>query len=93
VKAVSEPFDGENAVAHMAAKFTEGMPVPGWACKARLDIIRKSAHELVAMADKFGWKRVVLPRPGCGAGELSWDDVRPLLEAILDDRFKAITFR
>ncbi len=93
VKPVSEPYDGTNAVAHMAKTFVEGQMVPGWACKARIEIILRSAHELVAMTDKFGWQRVVLPYPGCGAGELSWDDVGPLLAAILDDRFEAITFR
>jgi hypothetical protein len=36
---------------------------------------------------------VVLPRPGCGAGELDWTRfVRPALTALLDDRFVAITF-
>jgi len=55
-------------------------------------LIRQSARQLVEMADKFGWGSVVLPRPGCGNGGLDWDDVRPILEAILDDRFTVVTF-
>ena len=81
-----------NAVQHMQGKFKEGDSIPGWACVADTAIIVKSAHELVAMANKFGWQTVMIPRPGCGAGELGWDTVKPLLEVILDDRFIAITF-
>lgn len=93
VKAVAEQCDGTNVVRHMALKFAMNETVPGWACKARLEIIHKSAHELSAMADKFGWQRVILPRPGCGAGELTWHEVEPVLQAVLDDRFHSITFR
>jgi len=65
---------------------------PGWSCPAEMWLIRQSARQLVEMADKFGWGSVVLPRPGCGNGGLDWDDVRPILEAILDDRFTVVTF-
>ena len=65
---------------------------PGWQCEAELPLIEKSCRQLVEMADKFGWHSVILPRPGCGNGGLNWDDVRPRLAAILDDRFTAVTF-
>ena len=84
--------DKSNVVGHMQSRFHTGQRVPGWACVARLDIIRKSARQLVELADKHGWQQVVLPRPGCGAGELSWEQVKPELEKILDDRFYCITF-
>jgi hypothetical protein len=93
VKPVHDTYDGTNAVAHMAREYIEGERVPGWACKARPDIILRSAKQLVAMADKFGWQRIVIPRPGCGAGELLWDDVEPILAPVLDDRFDVISFR
>lgn len=32
-----------------------------------------------------------LPRPGCGYGGLRWEDVKPLLDPILDDRYVAVT--
>ena len=40
----------------------------------------------------MGWSKVLIPRPGCGYGELNWQDIKPLLESILDDRFISVTF-
>lgn len=96
VKNESEACEPNNAnvVTHMRSRFLEGQPVPGWACKARLDIIENSAHQLVHMADEFGWTNVICPRFGCGAGELDWEtQVKPLVEPILDDRFTVYTFK
>jgi len=82
--------DKSNVVQHMRAQFREGDDVPGWACKARLDLIKKSLDALVQLVDAYEYKHVVLPRPGVGAGELAWSDVEPLLE-VLDDRFYVIS--
>jgi O-acetyl-ADP-ribose deacetylase (regulator of RNase III) len=92
VKPVSVINDGTNVVSHAAAKYVAGNVVPGFHAIADLDTIEKSALQLVEMANKFGWTRVVIPRPGCGAGELDWADVKPVLEGILDDRFRIITY-
>ena len=64
-----------------------------WHEKADPTLIRRSAHQLVARADKFGYREVLIPRPGSGNGKLSWeDDVKPVLAGILDDRFTVVTF-
>ena len=64
-----------------------------WMERADLALIRKSALELVIYANNDPtWKVIVLPRPGCGNGRLSWPNVKEILEPILDDRFRVITF-
>jgi len=88
VKPITIVNNGTNVVKHMAAKFKIGETVPGWAAKADLSLIRKSAIELKHMVDTLGFQEVYMPRPGCGAGELDWrKEVKPILEEILDDRF------
>lgn len=52
----------------------------------------QSAVELVALTNLYGWRKVALPRPGCGLGGLSWDDVRPMLVSSLDERFILVDF-
>jgi hypothetical protein len=72
--------------------------------RADPDLIVKSAHELVALVKKELWMyrfvdadhppfypNIWMPRPGCGAGGLRWEDVKPLLDPILDDRYVAVT--
>jgi len=84
--------DKSEVVRHMQSKYKLGDQVPGWACVADINIIRRSAQELVHLANSSGWKKILVPRPGCGAGELSWTNVKPVLDSILDDRFYAVTF-
>lgn len=79
-------------VKHMRNKFKVGDSVPGWACIADKELIERSAEQLDAMADEQNWNTVILPRPGCGAGELKWEDIKPILEEVLDDRFFVITY-
>lgn len=54
-------------------------------------LIRQSAAELRQLADKHGWQLIVVPRPGCGGGGLNWQEVRPLLEDLFDERFIVVT--
>jgi hypothetical protein len=84
------PKDGQVrdfVVSHMVSKFRPGQKVPGWACKSNLNLIEVSAIKLKEMADYRQWRTVAVPQPGCGNGELLWEDVRPVLERHFDDRF------
>ena len=63
-----------------------------WYEKASIELIERSARELVELADLWKGCSFVMPRPGCGNGHLDWADVRPVIEPILDDRFTVITF-
>lgn len=92
VKPIYVVFDGNNCVKHMMNKFSIGEIVPGWAAVADVELIKKSAMQLLAITHSYKWSKVVLPRPGCGAGELSWPAVKYELDKILDDRFCSITF-
>jgi len=56
-----------------------------------LRIIARSAQELRLLADRSGWQRVLVPRPGCGGGGLAWKDVGPLLAPWFDGRFVIIS--
>ena len=74
-----------------------------WQDPADLALIAKSAVELVELIEcLFAWRvlypdlpplRIVVPRPGCGAGQRDWTtEVKPLLVDVLDDRFHIIHF-
>lgn len=85
VKKVMCHCDGNNVVVHMAYNYKKGDVVPGWACKADIGLIEQSCLQLLELIKTLGVERVYLPRPGCGAGELKWEDVKNVLERTLDD--------
>ena len=62
-----------------------------WWEMAEIRLIAQSALQLVDLTDRQGWRDVVMPRPGCGNGRLSWWDVQPILEDVLDERFTLVT--
>jgi O-acetyl-ADP-ribose deacetylase (regulator of RNase III) len=63
---------------------------PGWYAVADERLIKQSLVELRQLASQRSWNSVVLPKPGCGAGGLSYQTVREWLNFYLDDRFYVI---
>ena len=62
-----------------------------WKDKSSLNLIKKSSQQLVLVTNMMDWKNILLPRPGCSNGGLSWEkQVKPVLENYLDDRFTII---
>ena len=84
--------DGTNVISQAQGKYSFGQYVPGFHAKSQLELIRRSAIELVNMVNKTNWNAVLLPRPGCGNGELTWPQVKAVIEPILDDRFIVMTY-
>ena len=84
-------FNGNNVVTHMMNRFKPGDRVPGWAAKADIEIIERSLRELVNLVNKSIFPLIAMPRPGCGAGELDFSDVKKLLDKYLDDRYLVLS--
>ena len=65
----------------------------GFLAKADIQLIEKSLIQLVELTNrKPEWKVILIPRVGCGAGELDYKDIKPLMEKYLDDRFICCTY-
>ena len=60
-----------------------------WNEEADLHLIHYSAQTLAFWAQYYS--SVVLPRPGCGNGRLSWDTVKPVIASCLDDKFLVVS--
>lgn len=62
-----------------------------WWEKSDLGLIERSCHLLLEYVDYKGFKKIVIPRPGCGNGLLKWEEVKPILEKYFDDRFYIVS--
>jgi hypothetical protein len=58
-----------------------------WKDTSDLNLIIQSSGELVRVVDQLALDKVLLPRPGCANGGLSWEQVKSAIGPILDDRF------
>lgn len=84
--------NGFNVVSHCKTRY--GEVTAGFHAKADKKLIERSLQELVELADKHPeWKKILIPRVGCGAGELKYENIKPLMEKYLDDRFVCCTFK
>jgi len=86
-------YDGTNCVQHMRHRFKVGDYITGWGCRADLGLLRASLKQLKTHILEYQTRNhtgvtisteVYMPRPGCGAGELKWADVKSVLEDEFD---------
>lgn len=88
---VSTEGNHVHPLSYFGNRFICSFPVKhDWWEKADIDLIVRSSTELVDISNKFKWFKVLLPKPGCGNGRLKWEDVKKVIEPILDDRFYII---
>ena len=65
-----------------------------WKEDSDITLICKSCEQLVEMCNKFGITKCYLTPPGCGCGNLNYEQlVKPWISMILDDRFVVIDNR
>lgn len=60
-----------------------------WWETADLELIERSAVQLDILVNEYNYTRIALPMPGCGNGNLSWEEVLPVI-GWLDDRFTLV---
>lgn len=58
-----------------------------WRDDSDINLIKRSAEQLMKIADDLNLTTIYLPKPGCANGHLDWNDVKPVISEILDDRF------
>ena len=56
-----------------------------WRLDGDIQLIKRSAQELVILLENNPAKRVLLTRPGCGNGNLRWSEVKVMIQDILVD--------
>jgi hypothetical protein len=61
-----------------------------WKDNSDINLIIQSCKRLVEFVDQLMLKNILLPRPGCTNGGLSWEQVKKAIEPILDDRFTIV---
>jgi len=61
-----------------------------WRDKADLDLIACSTLDLKKWAINRPQATIILPRPGCGNGQLDWEVVKPIV-SVLPDNVHVIT--
>lgn len=74
------PYRGKQiSLATFPTKYT-------WRDKSDIQLIKESALQMMKIADKFELRKVYIPIPGCGKGQLKWSEVKNVL-SVLDSRF------
>lgn len=90
-KGIEGIADGTNTVSH--ASYMIGAYVPGFHLKSTIERIEQSCKELTELANFYSYETVLITRAGCGNGGLDWNDVKPVMTKLLDDRFIVVDIK
>lgn len=65
-----------------------------WRGKSRIEDIEQGLNALVSEVRRLGIRSIAIPPLGCGLGGLDWSDVRPRIEAALEElpEVRAVVF-
>jgi len=85
-------YDRDDMLAYYVRHFKSQRRYSGHYAFPIRDLVVQSAQALVRLANRRCWSRVVLPRPGCWAGALSWECLADELGDVLDDRFTVLQY-
>jgi O-acetyl-ADP-ribose deacetylase (regulator of RNase III) len=55
-----------------------------WRSKSKIEDIQSGLKDLRRLIVSMGIASIAIPALGCGLGELSWDEVQPLIEEELE---------
>jgi hypothetical protein len=84
--------DNGNVFIHLFNRLIAFPVKDRWQDKADINLIIKSAKCLADYATRVKPNiTFLLPRPGCGAGGLNWEKVKPIIEKILPDNVIVVT--
>ena len=81
----------EQALDRVKHLYQNKKTVPGFHCKADMDIIKQSAYQLVHLIEKEKLQQVYLPLPGVGNGGLTFEQVSPVLEYLNKNKVILLT--
>jgi len=74
-----------NVVSHLTGQLYSFPVKEHWADIASIRLIKKSIERLKEIIKQDSNRCYILPRPGCGNGQLKWSKVKPLLEDLPDN--------
>jgi hypothetical protein len=74
-------------VTHMQDRIPLQQNAPGWAVKADIELIKRSATIVEKMRIQNNWNLIATVPPGCGNGELEWEKVYSELEKIWNNNY------
>jgi hypothetical protein len=64
-----------------------------WKQDSDIELIKRSAQELVTLLKNNPARRVLLTRPGCGSGNLKWSEIKIVIQDILADNKFIIAYQ